>query len=176
MVIQDLKDFIITNELIPTILESLGCHHIKRHENYYSCANCGGDNLNAVNVFSSSLSVINYTRDLDTVSKYHDIFTLVQFYKSCNFFDAVKYVCSTLGLSTYHNFDDDIPESIVLTRMLAGMLDDDTIAEPDKPLKPIQEEVLSYYTPCVNDMFLKDNISYATPLAAKYPRRSFIYL
>ena len=83
MDLQLLRNHIVDNDLVPTILESLGCKSIKSHGTYYSCTNPDGDNVGAVNVMLPSLSVINYTRDLDTVSKHHDIFTLVQFYKDC---------------------------------------------------------------------------------------------
>lgn len=162
MDIQELKNHILNYDLVPTILESLGCHHIKKHENYYSCANPDGDNQGSVNVSTSTLGVVNYTRDLDTVSPYHDIFTLVQFYQGCNFFSAVQYICNRLGLSVYHDFNEGLPESIALSKMLVEMIDSDAQVEPDKPLKPISEKILSYYIQCVNDQFLSDNITYNT--------------
>ena len=157
---QALREHIIRNDLVPTILESLGCHSIKFHGTYYSCTNIDGDNKNAVNVMLPSLTVINYTRDLDSVSTHHDIFTLVQFYNHCNFFEAIKYICDCLGLSLYHDFDEDIPESLVLTRELLKMIDEDDPQPTEKPLSPIPEQILSYYLPYVNDQFLKDNIPY----------------
>ena len=160
MDVSALKDYISDNDCVGTILESLGCKQIKRHEDRYTACNPDGDNPNAVNVFSSSLAVVNYTRDLDTVSIYHDIFTLVQFYLKCNFFDAVKFVCDSIGLSIYHDFDDDLPESIKLTKTLMEMIYDGGDGEQDKPLKPIPEQVLSYYPLCVNDLFKNDGISY----------------
>lgn len=162
MDLQALREYIVNNDLVPTILDSLGCHSIKYHGNYYSCANPDGDNMGAVNVMIPSLSVINYTRDLDTVSQYHDIFTLIQFYEGCNFFDAIKYVCDCLGLSLYHDFDDDIPESLVITRELLKMIEEDDSQPADKPLSPIPEQILTYYLPCVNDQFLSDHITYDT--------------
>lgn len=161
MDIQGFKDYIIENDLVPTILEALNCHHIKRHENYYSCGNPDGDNANPCIVFTSTLAVVNYTRDLDTISKYHDIFTLVQFYRDCNFFDAIKYVCEVLGISTYYDFNSEIPESLALTKELLKMIEEDESQEYDKPLNPIPEEILSYYISCVNDVFAKDNIPYS---------------
>ena len=160
MDLQLLRNHIVDNDLVPTILESLGCKSIKSHGTYYSCTNPDGNNLGAVNVMLPSLSVINYTRDLDAVSKYHDIFTLVQFYKDCDFFEAVKYTCDCLGISIYHDFDDDIPESLIITRELLKMIEEDEPKEKEKPLSPIPEQILSYYIRCVNDQFLKDGISY----------------
>ena len=160
MDLEALREHINNNDCVPIILESLGCHSIKSHGTYYSCANPDGDNPNAVNVMLPSLSVTNYTRDLDTVSRHHDIFTLVQFYQDCNFFDAVKFICNCLGLSMYHDFDQDLPESLILTRELLKMIEEDEPQEKEKPLSPISEEILAYYPKCVNDLFLSDNIPY----------------
>lgn len=160
MTAQELKDYIIENDLVPVILESLGCHHIKKHEDYYSCCNPNGDNRNAVNVYSSTLAVVNYTRNLDKVSQYHDIFTLVQFYKECDFFDAFKYVCSSVGLSIYYDVTSELPESLALTKELLRLIEEDEPREVEKPLKPIPEGIIYYYLPYVNDMFKNDHISY----------------
>lgn len=46
-----------------------------------------------------------------------------------------------------------------LNRMKIGGKHD---LEDDYPLKPISEKILGYYSPVVNDMFLKDGISYST--------------
>ena len=124
MDIQALREHIVVNELVPTILESLGCKAIKFHGTYYSCT--------------------NYTRDLDSVSRHHDLFTLVQFYQDCSFFDAVKYICNCLGLSIYHDFDEELPESLVITRELLKLINEGDISEPDKPLKPIPEDNLRF--------------------------------
>ena len=162
MDIQALRNHIVDNDLVPRILESLGCQHIKKHGTYYSCANPDGDNESALNVMLPSLYVVDYTRDLDSISKHHDIFTLVQFFNDCNFFEAIQYICECLGLSVYHDFDEDIPESLVLTRELLKMIDDEDYHESEKPLSPIPEQILKYYLPYVNDMFEADNISYET--------------
>lgn len=160
MEIQELKNYIVDNDCVYTILESLGCHNIRKNNNHYVCCNPDGDNPQAVNVFLPSLAVVNYTRDLDSISSYHDIFTLVQFYNKCDFFESLKFVCSSIGISVYHDFDDDLPESIKLTKTLMQMIYDDGDGEKEKPLKPIPEQILSYYLPYVNDFFKNDGISY----------------
>lgn len=159
MDIMALKDYLFENEKVTTVLSSLGCHHIRKVENRIVCTNPDGDNKNAVNVFLPSLNVVNYTRDLDSVSQYHDIFTLVQFYQQCNFFESLKYVCDSIGLDPYNDLEEDIPEELVLIKLAKAELTGKKY-EPDRPLKPIPEQILSYYIPCVNDMFKIDNISY----------------
>lgn len=160
MDIERLKEYIFENDKIGLILESLGCHHIRYSSGKVICANPDGDNIGAVNIYLPDLNVVNYTRNLDSVSRYHDIFTLVQYYLDLDFFKAIGYVCDAIGISTYHDFDEDLPESIILTRTLMGLINDGEVEESDKPLKPIPEEILGYYHNCVNDMFLNDGITY----------------
>ena len=160
MDLQALREYIVENDMVPHLLESMKCHHVKRHTDYFSCANPDGDNLASVNVYIPSLSVVNYTRDLDSASKYHDIFTLVQFYNSCGFFEAVQFVCNCLGLSVYHDFDEDLPDSLIITREILKMVEEESQADVERPLRPIPEKILSYYIPCVNDIFKNDGISY----------------
>ena len=159
MDVSALKDYLFENDKIESVLSSLGCHHIKKHGDKIICANPDGDNLGAVNVYLPSLHVENYTRDLDSVSKYHDLFTLVQFYRHCEFFEALRYVCDCTGVDIYSDFEEDVPEELVLIRLAKAELTG-TKYEPDRPLKPIDERILSYYIPCVNDFFKNDGISY----------------
>ena len=162
MDIRELKNYICEYDKTEQILHSLGCTHIKRRSNIITCCNAdGGDNPHACNVFLPSLSVTNYTRDLDTVSKSHDLFTLVQFYKGCDFFEALKYVCDVIDIDVYHDFNEDIPDELILIKLAKEAMSG-TVREPDKPLSPIPEQILTYYLPCVNDQFLSDHISYDT--------------
>lgn len=57
-----------------------------------------------------------------------------------------------------------MPESLKFTKFISEMADDESNYEEMQPLKPIKENVLSYYFPAVNDYFLKDNISYDTQM------------
>ena len=62
----------------------------------------------------------------------------------------------------YHDFDEDIPESIKLTRLILELQRNNDNQEEEKPLKPISEDILTYYQPYVNDMFKVDGIDYET--------------
>lgn len=164
MDIQRLKEYILENDLIQTILEAVGCHHIKVHTGnnpYYSCANPDGDNISAITVYQNEyLSTINYTRDIGDSKT--DLFSLVEFLKNCSFFEAVKEVCSYIGLDYYHDFDEEMPESIRLAKMILDMQDTINSSEVDRPIHPISEKILTYYEKAVNDMFLDDGIDYST--------------
>ena len=164
MDIEILKEYILENNFIPTILEELGCHHIRKKDGYFQCANPDGDNTTAVCVYeNTSLTTINYTRDISNGKNIHtDLISLVEFYKNETFPYAVKWICDVLDIDYYSNLDEDLPKSLQLTKMLVEMQSVDTESETEKPLKPISEKILSYFKPYVNDMFNEDGVSYET--------------
>ena len=164
MDIEILKEHILENNFIPTILEELGCHHIRKKDGYFQCANPDGDNVTAVCAYeNTNLTTINYTRDISNGKNIHtDLISLVEFYKNETFPYAVKWICDVLDIDYYSNLDEDLPKSLQLTKMLVEMQSVDTESETEKPLKPISEKILSYFKPYVNDMFNEDGVSYET--------------
>ena len=158
MDIQALKDYIVENSLVPQVLESCECHSIYDRGKYISAANPDGDNTNAVQVYKDTLYTVNYTRDILHGRKGADIFDLVSLYRQCNFFEAVKFVCESIGLDIYHDFEEDVPESIRVTKLLLEMIQSDGEPERERPLKPIPEHVLSYYDCCAAQPFVDDHI------------------
>ena len=164
MDIEILKEHILENNFIPTILEELGCHHIRKKDGYFQCANPDGDNVTAVCVYeNTNLTTINYTRDISNGKNIHtDLISLVEFYKNETFPYAVKWICDVLDIDYYSNLNEDLPKSLQLTKMLLEMQSVDTEIETEKPLKPIPEKILSYFKPYVNDMFNEDGVSYET--------------
>lgn len=164
MDIEILKEHILENNFIPTILEELGCHHIRKKDGYFQCANPDGDNTTAVCVYeNTNLTTINYTRDISNGKNIHtDLISLVEFYKNESFPYAVKWICDVLDIDYYSNLDEDLPKSLQLTKMLVEMQSVDTDTEAEKPLKPIPEKILSYFEPYVNDMFCEDGVGYDT--------------
>ena len=164
MDIEILKEHILENNFIPTILEELGCHHIRKKDGYFQCANPDGDNTTAVCVYeNTNLTTINYTRDISNGKNIHtDLISLVEFYKNETFPYAVKWICDVLDIDYYSNLDEDLPKSLQLTKMLVEMQSVDTESETEKPLKPISEKILSYFKPYVNDMFCEDGVGYDT--------------
>ena len=159
-----LKEYILENNFIQPILEELGCHHISQRDGFVQCANPDGDNNTAVCVYeNTNLTTINYTRDISRGKNMGtDLISLVEFYHDETFPYAVKWICETIGLDYYSELDEDLPESLRLTRMLIEMEMDLTAMDKEKPLKPISEDILKYYHPYVNDMFLEDGVSYET--------------
>ena len=148
---------------MPTILENIGCANIRLTGNYYKARNPDGDNNNAITVYcDDNLTTIDYTRQLVSGDRNCDIFDLVKFFEKCNFFEAVKRVCEWIDLDYYSDPMDDVPESIRLTQLIVSMNKEDEKPEEDKPIKPISENILTYYQPFTNGLFYDDNISYET--------------
>lgn len=163
MDIESLKENILENDLIPVVLEEVGCHHIKHRDGFYQCANPDGDNTTAVCVYeNTNLTTINYTRDITNGRKGSDLISLVEFYNNETFPHAIKWICDVLDIDYYSNPEDELPESLKLTKMLLDLQENDNVEEEEKPLKPISEKILSYYKPYVNNMFLEDNVGYET--------------
>ena len=165
MDLKQLKQIILEQDKIEYILNEIGCKNIERHDTYYSCSNPDGDNKTAINQYFNSeyLNCINHTRDI-RYSKNNDnatsLIDLVCFIKKLNLFQVKKYLCDILGLDYYSmENEDDVPESIKMLQMLYDMEEGD-FEEEDVKLQPINEKILSYYKPYVNDMFYNDNISY----------------
>lgn len=154
----DLKEYILENSHIDTILEDLGCGHIVKHSGYYTCSNPDGNNRSAVTVYENeNLTVLNYTRNIAKDKRSADIFDLVAFYKDCSFPEALRYVHNLLGLDFYSE-REEICESLQILRMLKDMCSGDD-REDSEPIKVIPEKILSYYLPYPNKMFEDDGIS-----------------
>lgn len=154
----DLKEYILENECVDTILEDLGCQSIVKRDGYFACGNPDGNNKHAVTVYlNENLTVINYTRNITKNKRVADIFDLVSFYKDCSFPEALRYVHDLLGLDYYAEREEEC-ESLQILRMLREMtLKDDY--EDEEIIKPISNDILSYYLPYGNKMFDDDGIS-----------------
>ena len=162
MDIISLKKYILDNNYIQLILESLNCHHIKHKNGFYQCANPDGDNVTAICVYENEyLYTINYTRNLPAKNRNSDLIDLVCFINNTDFPEGIKYICEQIGISYYHDFYENVPKSFKILEMLNKM-SSSADNEDDEPLKPIDKSILNYYKPFVNDMFADDGISYET--------------
>lgn len=162
MDVGQLKEYILENGYIETILTSIGCHSISHKNGMYQCANVDGDNKHAITVYENEyLTTLNYTRKMIRGNRQTDLIDLVCFNENLSFADGLKYIAETIGISYYHDFDEDVPESLLLTKFIYGM-SSTSYSNDDKPLKPINTDILKYYKPYVNDLFYNDHISYET--------------
>ena len=164
MDVRELKNYIYENNYSEQILESIGCHHIKYHSvgAYWTAGNPDGDNKGAIILYNNeSLICLNKTRQMIKGSRQTDIIDLVCYIKNLTFPEGLKEICSEIGMSYYHDFEEDIPDSFKILKMLEDM-DSNISEEKEKPLQPISEKILSYYKPYVNDLFYEDHIDYET--------------
>lgn len=161
MRVDELKEYILNNDCIETILENLSCGHIRDRGEYFTCANPDGDNPQAVVVYKNEgLITVNYTRNITKNKRTTDIFDLVGFYRDCSFPEALKYVHDILGLD-YYAENTEIPESLQILKMLKDM----SIGSEDEdntPLKPIPTQILNYLLPYGNKMWEDEGISLST--------------
>ena len=129
---------------------------------YWTCANATGDNNGAIVVYNEEpLFCTNYTRQMIQSQRATDIIDLVGYTKELNFVQSIKFICNEIGLEYYHDFNEDVPESFQILKLIDEM-NSNSCDEKDKPLIPISEKILSYYKPYVNDLFAEDNIDYKT--------------
>ncbi len=165
MDVAEIKQYIYTRGLTPTILENLGCHHIVKRDGYWQCGNPDGDNKTAITVYDCDyLTTIDYTRNISENSS-TDILDLVKFFTDQNFFQALKTVCEWCEIDYYHDPQQDMPLSFQVVNELYDQIynsDGNGETVDRKPLKPISERILECYQPYVNDFFKDDGISYET--------------
>ena len=145
------------NDCTEQILSELGCHHITHKGEYITCGNKDGDNRQAITVYlNENLTCINYTRSLSKDKRTHDIFDLICYSEELTFPEALKWTCDILGID-YYQEKKEIPEMLQLIKVFKEMKLKNK-DEDNTPLKPIDEEILSYYLPYGNKMFEDDNI------------------
>lgn len=158
MRVDEIKEYLLNNDLVESVLSALGCGYVKNHGNYISAANPSGDNKQAIVIYlNENLTCVNYTRTIAKDKRSTDIFDLVMFCEDCTFPESLKWVCETVGLD-YYQEAEDIPESLQILKMLKQMSSDDS-NEIRETLKPIPEQVLNYYLPYGNILFEQDGIS-----------------
>lgn len=159
---RELKEYILENNYVEQILDAIHCHHIKFHGDYWTCGNPDGDNTGAIVIYNTeNLSCTNYTRRMVETDRATDIIDLVCFCEKLSFPEGLKFICQEIGISYYHDFESDIPESLKILKLVNEMSTEQT-DEKEVPLKPIPTEILDYYKPYVNDLFYEDGISYST--------------
>ena len=130
MDVKELKNYIYENNYCEQILESVGCHHIKYHSvgAYWTAGNPDGDNKGAIILYNNeSLICLNKTRQMIKGNRQTDIIDLVCYVKDLTFPEGLKEICSEIGMSYYHDFEEDIPDSFKILKMLEDM--DSNISE-----------------------------------------------
>lgn len=165
MDVQKLKEHILDCNLVPDILIELNCHHVTNKGGYITAGNPDGDNPGSIVCYlNENLSVINFTRCIlpEGQTRTSDIIDLVMWARSCNFVEAIRWLCGFCGFD-YYAEEEELPDSLQILQMITQMNKESVGDEDDTtPLKPIDQKVLDYYLPIGNIMFEKDGISLST--------------
>jgi len=159
---QNIKEFVVNNDLIESVLVAIDCHHIKNKGDYYTCGNKDGDNCSAITVYKNdNITVVNYTRYMVNSNRGTDIFDLVAYNLDCSFFKALQFICDLFNLEYYQEIEKP-PESLQLIQLLDSMSVSDGDETNEFSLTPINQSVLKYYLPYPNKMWSDEGISLTT--------------
>ena len=165
MDVQFLKEKLLEENRVADLLLSLGCHHVKQSSNMIQCCNVDGNNPTAVCVYlNENLTCINYTRQMlkSGQTRTTDIIDLVSFVRSCTFFQSLQWICNINGWD-YYEEQEETAYSLQVLHMLTKMNNASVSEEDDnRPLKPLNLKILSYYLPYQNKMWEDDGISLRT--------------
>jgi DNA primase len=169
MQIKNIKQFLYEHEdKIHFILEELGFHHIKKHcgqaDDYLTFANFDGNNQTAVTLYlSPSLLCINYTREISPDKHNADFIDLVNWArKEKTFFENLEWITKIAEIDYYKDFDNEIDESLKILRLWKDLLNKKDDEEDTIPIKPINENILTYYHSYLSQMFYEDGIDWQT--------------
>ena len=92
----ELIQYIIDQNLIQQVLESLDCHGIKQYSSEYRCGLPGHKNKTSISIKKDTLKTKIYQSDSGVL--YGDIITLVMHIKNISFVEANKYLHKLFGL------------------------------------------------------------------------------
>lgn len=160
MFASELIDYIIINDKIEEILNSLGCHHINSSSSIeYRCALPNHKNNTSVVVKKETLKTRVYWEE-ETI--YGDIFTLTMFIKDCIFPESIKYLHTILGLeyTKYNNKKEEKKDNPLDVFLKVKPKKRHTIDVND--IKFINEEFISDYEPHLHISWLREGITSKT--------------
>jgi len=160
MKVSDIKDRIIYDESLRTILEALHMRNVKDNGDHLSCGMPDGNNKKSTIVYKDSLYVDAHTRNIKDNYGSSDIISLVLFIKKDMYFtSALKWICDVCGYDYYGNIYER-PLILDIFAELAEMRTADQDIEEHYNAIPINEYLLTYFNPLKSKMFHVDGISY----------------
>jgi hypothetical protein len=156
---QELKERIVLDEKIEFILEELGMHNIKEHDEYFSCGMPSGDNKKSTIVYKDSLHVDAYTRNITDQYGVSDIIALVTFINDTYFSESLKWICDVCG---YDYYGSEIKKSRLAQWVKDMSKTSSELEDDDGRLESINESMLDYFGRYGNPLFYNDGINYET--------------
>lgn len=91
----DLKQYIIENNKIISILESIGCHHIKEYSKYISFGIPDSSNYNSASILKDTLKTKIFSTSKQMSG---DIYSLIMDIKNIDFISSLKHIHKELNL------------------------------------------------------------------------------
>ena len=158
---KSLKKQIYEDMRIEEILQNLGMHHIKVHNNneYWTCGMPNGDNISSTVVYNDEkIGITAYTRTDENIT---DIISLIQYVKSTDFRGALSWIYETLHIQKKHYSSIDKCKIINPTKTFMLRLEKiEEETEEKNNITLYDDEVLNKYISWdyENKDFEKDNI------------------
>lgn len=147
---------------IKVILDNLNMHHIKEHQDYFSCGFDGGDNQKSCVVYKDSLNVEAYTRNIRDKFGYSNIINLIMFVESLYFIQALKRLSDICGYD-YYQRDYKPPRLLEFIKELKSMSTTSSYEDLEE-VQPINEDILKTYINLPSKVFKDDGIDYKTQI------------
>ncbi|PLR99518.1 toprim domain-containing protein [Bacillus sp. T33-2] len=157
---QELKERIIMEEKIDHVLEQLGMHSIKEHDEYFSCGMPDGSRKNSTIIYKDSLYVDAHTRNIKDKYGISDIISLVTFIKGTYFSESIKWICDICSFDYYQQ--DNIHSGALQWINSMWKIHKEGSSDDDEKVEPIDENILKYFGRYGNPLFFKDGINYET--------------
>lgn len=153
---KELKE-VLDEDRIVMILESLGCHHIKKKTNCVTAARPGGDNEESVccRTDNDNYHCDIFTRTKFQLIKHRDILTLVSFIKGISFPQSMKYVCSLFELDYYYDKEAEVPKFLTWL----NFVETGELKESDTKITVLPENVLNQFFMRACQKFLLEGVS-----------------
>jgi DNA primase len=159
VVILKAKEFkdILDDDRIALIMESIGCHHIKKKFNCVTAALPDGDNESSVCCYTDNeiYHVDVHTRSAFQCIKNRDILTLIGFIKGISFPQALKFACSLFDLDYYYDHDSEVPKFLTWL----DFVETGEMKESDTSITPLPEIILDQFFMGASERFLNEGVS-----------------
>lgn len=165
MTINELKEYIYSENKIEYILEQLGCHEIKYNEQkeYWSAAQPDGDNPQGVNIRNNQyLNYRSFSRGVDYEDG-KDLISLVETINRLSFIEAVKYLHKILDLPFEFKKKEEKPKNkFDPLDIFKKVLRSNRRVVNVEDIKVLEDKLLDDFVPMLHINWFKEGITERT--------------
>lgn len=156
----------LNEELIITILEQVGCHHIRSKSNMIQAALPNGDNPTSICIrLDEFFHVDVFTRSDFQSIQYRDIITLVGYIEELSFPKALKRICNICGIEYYDN--SPIKEVPQILKWLDFVESGSITEQQEFNTRPIPKDILNSFYQNPVSKWLDENVTYESQVEWK---------